>query len=263
MAKNYIYCSTNLINNKKYIGSTINEPKRRFNQHIYNATHKNNPKYNYPLYSAIRKYGINNFKFEILEEKECSEQEIREIEQRYIIKMNSLSPNGYNQTINTEHPINDANTYQKIRETKRNKAKCVAEIDKNFNIINIYRSIVDCAEQTGCDERKIAACCRGDQKTTSNRYFCWLNDNNELAIPNYTGYQYKGDKNTTQIQSKSKKVVKIDPNTNEIIDIYDTAALASRMNNCDSSAIIKVCKGRRNFCGGFKWRYFEEEQRGE
>ena len=35
----YIYCFTNLINNKKYIGSTINEPNIRYNQHIYCATH--------------------------------------------------------------------------------------------------------------------------------------------------------------------------------------------------------------------------------
>ena len=69
---NYIYCFTNLINNKKYIGSTISEINIRYNQHMYNAFNKNSDKYNYPLYCAIRKYGINNFKFEILEQKVCS-----------------------------------------------------------------------------------------------------------------------------------------------------------------------------------------------
>ena len=68
---NSIYCFTNLKNNKKYIGSTIVEPNRRYSQHIYNATHENAHQYNYPLYQAIRKYGIENFKFEILEQKEC------------------------------------------------------------------------------------------------------------------------------------------------------------------------------------------------
>ena len=80
-----IYCFTNKLNNKKYIGSTIVEPNIRYNQHIYNTTHSNSHQYNYPLYQAIRKYGIENFIFEILEQKECKEEEIRLIEREYIL----------------------------------------------------------------------------------------------------------------------------------------------------------------------------------
>jgi hypothetical protein len=50
-------------------------------------------------------------------------------------------------------------------------------------------------------------------------------------------------------------VAKINKDTNEIIEIYDTIALAARENNCDNSAISKVCNGTRNSCGGFKWKY--------
>lgn len=147
-----------------------------------------------------------------------------------------------------------------MSETKREKAKCVAEIDKNNNIIKIYRSIVDCAEQTGCDQRKIGSCCRGERHHTNNRKFCWIDENGQLIIPIYKGDSpYKGDKNKTQIQSTSKRVAKIDLKTNEIIEIYDTIALAARMNSCDSSAISKVCRGIRNQCGNFKWKYIEKE----
>ena len=37
--KKTIYCFTNLINNKKYIGSTIQDPKIRYKQHLYNYKH--------------------------------------------------------------------------------------------------------------------------------------------------------------------------------------------------------------------------------
>ena len=33
----FVYCFTNLINCKKYVGSTINNPKIRYKQHLYHA----------------------------------------------------------------------------------------------------------------------------------------------------------------------------------------------------------------------------------
>ena len=252
---NTIYCFTNLINNKQYIGSTITKPNIRYNQHIYNALHEGTHQYNYPLYQAIRKYGINNFQFTILEQKECTEQEIRQLEKEYIIKLNTLSPNGYNQTLNTEHPINTAESYQKMSNTKRELAKRVAEIDIKNNILHIWRSIVDCSEETYIGEKHIAACCRGERHTAEGRLFCWINDDNTLLIPKYTGYQYKGAPGTTQIQITSTAVQKIDLETGEILEEYPTIALAARENKCDSSAISKVCKGLRKKCGGYSWKY--------
>ena len=143
-----------------------------------------------------------------------------------------------------------------MSETKRNNAKEVAEVDKNLHIIKIWRSIIDCAEETHLDERKIAAVCRGERKTTNNRIFYWI-VNNELEIPIYNRDIYKGEEGTTQIQSSSRKVAKIDLNTNKILDAYDTIALAARENKCDNSAISKVCKGIRKQCGGFGWKYID------
>lgn len=259
--KKYIYCFTNKINNKKYIGSTINNPMVRYKQHLYHAKHPEKDRGKYPLYEAIRKYGIDNFTFEILLEKECNEQEIREIEHNYIIEYNTVSPKGYNQTDDTEHPLNDPLTYQKMKETKRNNAKRVIMINPTTNeIVKIYRSIVDCAENTGIDERKIGSCCRGERKTTSNYSFYWLDDNDNIIYPEYHRDLYKGEKGATQIQSSSKKVEKIDLQTGKTIKIYDTIALAARENDCDPSGISKVCKNKRNKVGGFGWRYYIEEK---
>ena len=251
----FVYCFTNLINYKKYVGSTINNPKIRYKQHLYRANHQDKDgKYQYPLYCAIRKYGIENFKFEILEEKDCSEEEIRSIEKKYIQTFDCVAPKGYNQVYDTCHPLNDSLSYQKMKNTKREKAKQVAEIDDNFNILAFWRSIVDCAEDTGLDEKKIAAICRGERLTTNGRKFYWFVDN-ELIIPEYNRNSYHGKKGTTQIQNTSQRVAKIDLNTQEILNIYDTVALAARENNCDASCISKVCRGKRQKCGGFKWKY--------
>ena len=60
-----IYKITNKINNKCYIGKSSNI-EERWKYHINN---RNSLKeYNKPLYRAFRKYGIENFSFEIIEE---------------------------------------------------------------------------------------------------------------------------------------------------------------------------------------------------
>ena len=64
--KNVIYCYTNKINGKKYVGQTLKTLRKRNSQHIIDSHNPNINGYNYPFHSAIRKYGIENFTLEIL-----------------------------------------------------------------------------------------------------------------------------------------------------------------------------------------------------
>lgn len=60
---------------------------------------------------------------------------------------------------------------------------------------------------------------------------------------------------------KLRKVYKCDLNNN-IIEVYESVADASRKNNC-SSQLIKNCCDRKKHCltgKGFKWKYFEKEE---
>ena len=56
----YLYKATNQINNKLYIGQSL-DPKYRWNQHL-----KNSYDPEYPFQFAIRKYGFHNFIFEVI-----------------------------------------------------------------------------------------------------------------------------------------------------------------------------------------------------
>lgn len=94
---NYIYCYTNKQNGKKYVGQT-NNIKRRYKQHKDDSfTNYSDARYNQAIHCAIRKYGLDNFDFEILEvlENKTSE-EVNERETYWIREKNSLAPNGYN-----------------------------------------------------------------------------------------------------------------------------------------------------------------------
>lgn len=84
-----IYCWTNKINNKKYVGQSIDIERRR-QQHIYGAG-----KYTTKISLAMHKYGLNNFTFEILEL--CEIEKLNEREQYWIDFYDSIA-NGYNIT---------------------------------------------------------------------------------------------------------------------------------------------------------------------
>ena len=79
----YIYKTTNLINNKKYIGKTNGNKKNYFGSGVI-------------LKQAIKKYGEINFKKEILH-KSDSEDDLRRMEKYYIERENAImDPNYYN-----------------------------------------------------------------------------------------------------------------------------------------------------------------------
>ncbi len=57
----------------------------------------------------------------------------------------------------------------------------------------------------------------------------------------------------------SKEVIKIDPDTNNIISVFVSATEAAKQHFLkNSSGINSVIKGRQKTCAGFKWLYTEE-----
>lgn len=90
----HIYKITNTINNKVYIGQTIKPLQKRFSQH------KNN--YNKPyfsqlaLYQAFKKYGLDNFTFEEIEQVPQDQLDERE---KYWISYYDSYNTGYNSTL--------------------------------------------------------------------------------------------------------------------------------------------------------------------
>lgn len=68
-----IYKITNKINNHSYIGQSINI-ENRWAKEKSRAFNFNSDEYDKTLSRAFRKYGLNNFTWEILEE--CSKKEL-------------------------------------------------------------------------------------------------------------------------------------------------------------------------------------------
>jgi group I intron endonuclease len=107
----FIYKITNTINQKFYIGFTGQKiPMRRFNQHLSSA--RSERKNNQPIIRAIRKYGEENFSFEILFEGE--EKFLLNVEEPRLIK--ELKPE-YNSTLGGEGILG-------YKHTEETKIKC-------------------------------------------------------------------------------------------------------------------------------------------
>ena len=102
-----IYKITNIITNKMYIGQTrshyLNKGKYRpfghigrFKKHLNEASRINiNCSCRY-LNSTVNKYGAENFKCELI--TTCKIDELDDYETKYICKLNTKYPNGYNLT---------------------------------------------------------------------------------------------------------------------------------------------------------------------
>ena len=90
----YIYKIQNLINNHIYIGQTVKHYQKRFNQHKANY---DKPYFSQlTLYKAFKKYGLENFSFEPIEEVDNDKLDERE---KYWIEYYDSYKNGYNMTI--------------------------------------------------------------------------------------------------------------------------------------------------------------------
>ena len=199
----YIYKITNLINQHSYIGKTeALNPEDRWKEHLHEATKGRS--WHRAIYRAIRKYGKENFSFEVIEE--TSNPEERE---KYYIQYYDTYNNGYNETMGgdgasylqlPEEKICNYYSTHSLKETAeffghdkdtisrvlyKNKIKTrtrseqrilassysVAQIDPTTNkIIKIFSSVAEAEQATG-NTHHISDAISGKGKTCKGYYW--------------------------------------------------------------------------------------------
>ena len=214
----YIYKITNLINNKLYIGKTeLEPPEKRWLEHKHDYQRRRNEKR--PLYSAMRKYGVENFKFEVLEKTKDTIEREKYYINKYRTYVGFNDCNGYNATLGGD-------------------GKCYLTVTDE--------DVIECYNQYGVVQH-VANALNIDNSTVSKI----LKRNNiqtlsEIELRDFVYYLKYGG------------VVKINIEDNKIIDIYRSVNEVCRENtdyNSDTigCALYKHCKAY-----GYYWRRLNE-----
>ena len=131
-----IYLVENLLNHKKYIGQAKNIKQRFVKNHKYDYKNPNNCNYETKFYQALRKYGLDNFKVEVLQL--CEEEELDRLEVEYIDKYDSFI-NGYNSTKGGQFwspNIHSEETEEKRRITREKNKSLMSENHPRAKLTN-------------------------------------------------------------------------------------------------------------------------------
>ena len=219
-----IYKIENLINGKCYVGQSVNI-KARWSEHKADAKGKDKRLYNYPLYQAIRKYGLRSFKFSVLELVPQKD----DLTHREIHWYHKLKPN-YNQVIP-----------ESITPTSF-ASKAIYKIDiETLEILNEYESIQSASRENNISAGNITMACKGQRPKASGFYWCYVDD--------YDTWQPKDSR------AKEVPVVKLDKKTGEQLSEYTSISEAARENNLQISNIWVSCNFKTRTTGGYKWAY--------
>lgn len=222
-----IYLRTCLTNGKQYVGQTIDFKNREHQWKLLKWRYANQS-----LTEDRNKYGLDNFKTEILEE--CDNSKLDELERYYIEKFNTVYPNGYNTneggTINFKHSSETKKKMSEIAKSKKHTFK------KGHNPWN--RGIKMSEEfSKKCSSAKKG--CKGFFKGKHH---------SEESKKKMSDAK-KGKQNT----SLSKIVYKYN-SEGKLIDKYPTTQIAGKENNCSQSLISLACNDGK-IHKGYKWSY--------
>lgn len=224
-----IYCIENIVNNKKYIGQSIDIDGRwsKHKSELSKGTHDNNY-----LQKSWFKYGCDNFIFYVLEL--CDSDKLDERESYYIDLYDSMNRDkGYNLKSGGQ------NSNYVSSETREKQSEA---LKKHF---------------TDPEARK---------RQSLNATNQWANPEIKKKITGENNGMY-GKHHTEEAKRKiaEKRIGKPSPmrNTTPVVCIelnqtFDNAASAAKSFNCQSGVILAVCRGERKTCCGYHWKFLLE-----
>lgn len=213
-----IYCIENIINGKKYIGSSINIHKRK-NSHFYGL--KRNKHKNCKLQNSYNLHGKEAFIFYLLlevdDKKILIEKEqyfINEIKPAYNINLIANSSLGVKRSEETKQKVREANLGLKHPEW-RNKIKSKAQ--------------------------------GGENHWTKNKKF------SEESKQKMSNSQKKLFKNGYK-HPNSKIVIQLDLNNNSLKE-WESSTIAAKELNLNAMGIANCARGVSKTSGNYKWKY--------
>ena len=220
-----IYKITNKIDNKCYIGQSVNL-KSRIKSHKSMLKHNNED--NPLLRKATKKYGYENFEIEIL--KYCKEEELDFYEQYYINYYKShKKENGYNIELGgNQNKHLSKEQIEKMRKTK--KGKLMGKENPFYG-----------RKHTEESKKKISEAKKGNKGCLGR----FMSEETRKKI----GEANKWNKT---------KIVSCYTLDNVFLKTYPSVAEAARQLNVKSSSLIAQCsRGKRKSAYGYKWKYAE------
>jgi group I intron endonuclease len=259
----YIYKITNTVNKKCYIGVTTEvNPNRRW------RNHKSSIRANIGcpfLQTAFKKHGEDAFKFEVL--IICFDEDVFKFENDYIVKYNSMIPNGYNAAEggirrptflgkkHTEETKNNLSIKSKEYHNRPEVKECARLRAIEFNR---SRNIAELQQKSGKWQKAVAEGRIGGHSKTEEgkkkiseglkRYY--KNNTKDDSMTNR--------KKISEIRRK-KYGRKVSQYTKEgqFIASFDSIIEASEKTNVTRGNIQHNTAGRAKTAGGFIWKYEE------
>lgn len=238
-----LYCHTNTVNGKKYVGITMRGAEKRWGA--------NGSRYKgQALGYAIEKYGWDAFEHEVLLTGLTKEQ-AEEEERRLIKELGTMVPNGYNLTTGGElgKDVSDE-TREKLRATHLGKPKKPDAIAKTAAA---HRGKNVSAET----RRKLSEARKGLRETEewrrkigeSSKGRKWTESQREKYMSNRV-YRYGAE------AANSRKVAQYSKN-GDLIRTFDCMSDAAKTIN-NNHHISECCQGKVPSAGGYVWKYIDE-----
>ena len=218
------YCT---VTDKWYIGQTVN-PEKRFNCHIDRAINKKDKTY---FYNSIRKYGLENFVYCVLEENVLREN-LNMREMGWIEYYDSFYY-GYNMTAGGNQTIFSEEFKEKMSEANKGR------IPWNKGKHGIY------SEET---LKKLSGSLKGKPGYWTNKH---LSEETKKKLSESLKGKPSWQKGKPSYNRKP--VSKYDLNGN-FIKKYNCITDALK-ENPKAGHIGEVCNGYRKQSGGFIWKY--------
>lgn len=243
-----IYKITNTINNKSYIGKSVNIESRIISHKSQLKRVFRSKDTNRYLYASVLKYGLKNFTFEIIEILDKDEN---------LLKTRELFWMDYYGTCNRDFGYNlrrDSSTRSFVHEdTKR----LLSELNKGSKNPNYGNNWTDEQKKYMSDLKKEGHR-NGTLKVDKESAYKGILERNRRWEENP---QLKKDMRIKVSQFHNKyEYLKIDIVTKDILEVFQNRLeLLDKYPEYKTSPLLSVCNGWKKSYKGFLWRYRDRE----